>query len=73
MERVIDGGGDTIMKNILGARTNKDRLLSHLIRNQFMAFGVNGAFTLQGLKNGVTNKLQVSHALHMQGMHCMAH
>lgn len=51
----------------LGAFTNEDGLPSHHIRNQFMLF------TLQGLKNDATNKLQVSHALHMQGMHCMAH
>lgn len=62
-----DGGGDDIMKMFLGALTNEDGLPSHHIRNQFMLF------TLQGLKNDVTNKLQVSHALHMQGMHCMAH
>lgn len=38
-----------------------------------MAFGANGALTLQGQKNVVIDKLEVSYALHMQGMHCMAH
>ena len=38
-----------------------------------MAFGADDASVLQGKRNGVTNKLQVSHAPHMQGMHYMAH
>ena len=38
-----------------------------------MAFGADGASHLQQVRNGVTNKLQVSHVPHMQGMHCVAH
>ena len=38
-----------------------------------MAFGANVALVLQGKRNGVTNKLQVSHASHMEGMHCVVH
>ena len=38
-----------------------------------MTFGTDGVSILQGKKNDVTNKLQVSHAPHMQGMHCVAH
>jgi hypothetical protein len=45
----------------------------HKIRDQFMSFGANGALVLEGKKNGVTNKLQVSHVSHMKGMHCVMH
>ena len=38
-----------------------------------MAFGGEGASVLQRKRNGVTNKLQVFHAPHMQCMHCVAH
>jgi hypothetical protein len=38
-----------------------------------MAFGTDGASVLQDKRNGVTNRLQVSHVPHIQGMHCMAH
>jgi hypothetical protein len=70
---VIDGGGaDNITKMILDALTNEGGLTPHQIRDQFMAFGTDGASVLQGKRNGVTNKLQVSHAPHMQDMHCVA-
>ena len=38
-----------------------------------MTFGADGASVLQRKRNGVTNKLQVSHAPHMQGMLCVVH
>ena len=74
LQRVTEGGGaDNITKMILGALTNEGGLTPHQIRDRFMAFGADGASVLQGKRNGVTNKLQVSHAPHMQGMHCVAH
>ena len=73
-EHVTEGGGvDNIMKMILGALTNEGGLNPHQIRDRFMAFGIDGASALQGKRNGVTNKLHVSHAPHMQGVHCVAH
>ena len=38
-----------------------------------MAFGADGASGLQEKRNGNTNKLSISHAPHMQGMHCVAY
>jgi len=74
LQRVIEGGGtDNITKMILGALTNEGGLTPRQIRDQFMAFGADGASVLQRKRNGVTNKLQVSHAPHMQGMHCVTH
>ena len=67
------GGADNITKMILGALTNEGRLTLHQIRDRFMAFGVDGASVLQRKRNGVSNKLQVSHTPHMQNMHCVAH
>ena len=73
-EHVTKGSGaKNIMKVILGALTNKGGLTPHQIRDRFMAFGADGASVLQRKRNGVTNKLQVSHAPHMQGMHCVVH
>jgi hypothetical protein len=74
LQRVTEGGdADNITKMILAALTNEGRLTPHQIRDRFMAFGADGAAVLQGKKNGVTNKLQVFHMPHMQGMHCVAH
>ena len=75
LQRMIEGGGsaDNITKMVIGALTNECGLTPHQIRDQFMAFGADGASVLQGKRNGVTNKLQVFHAPHMQGMHCVAH
>ena len=75
LQRMIEGGGsvDNITKMIIGAHTNECGLTPHHIRDQFIAFGVDGASVLQGKRNGVTNKLQVFHTPHMQGMHCVAH
>ena len=73
LQRVTEGGAaDNITKVILGAFTNEGGLTPHRIRDRFIAFGADGASVLQGKKNGVT-KLQVSHAPHMQGMHCVVH
>ena len=74
LQHVTKGGGaDNITKMILGALTNEGGLTPHQIRDRFMAFGADGVSVLQRKRNGVTNKLQVSHAPHMQGMHCVAH
>ncbi len=74
LERVIDGGSaENITKIIVGALSKQGGLTPQQIRDRFMAFGADGASILQGKRNGVTNKLQVSHAPHMQGMHCVAH
>ena len=58
---------------ILTALTNEGGLTPHQIRDRFIVFGADGTSVLQGKRNRVTNKLQVSHAPHMQGMHCVAH
>ena len=74
LERVTEGGGaENIAKMIVSALTNQGGLTPNEIRDRFMAFGADGASVLQGKRNGVTTKLQVSHAPHMQGMHCVAH
>jgi len=74
LERVIEGGSaESISNIILGALAKQGGLTPQQIRDRFMAFGADGASVLQGKKNGVTNRLQVSHAPHMQGMHCVAH
>ena len=74
LQRMAEGGGvDHIIKMILGALTNEGGLTPHQIRDRFMAFGADDASVLQGKRNGVINKLQVSHAPHMQDMHCVAH
>ena len=67
------GDANNITKMILGALTNEGGLIPHHIRDRFVAFGIDGTSVLQGKRNGVTNKLQVSHAPYMQGMHCVAH
>ena len=38
-----------------------------------MAFGTDGTLVLQRKKNGVTNKLHISHVPYMQDMHYVAH
>ena len=74
LQRVTEGGGaDNITKMILARLTNEGGLTPHQIRDQFMAFSTDGVSVLQGKMNGVTNKLQISHTPHIQGMHCMAH
>ena len=75
LQRVIEGGGGAanITKIILGALTNDSGLTPHHIRDRFMAFGADGASVLQRRRNGVTDKLRVSHTPHIHGMHCMAH
>ena len=74
LQYVIDGGGaDNITKMIIGALTNEEGLTPHHIRDQFKTFDTYGASIWQGKMNGVTNKLHVSHAPHMQDMHCVAY
>ena len=71
LQRVTEGGGaDNITKIILDVLTNEGGLTPYHNKYRFMAFG---ASMLQGKRNGVTNKLHVSHAPHMQDMHWMAH
>lgn len=71
LPRVGDAGN--ITKMIVGAFTNQGGPHPHLIRDRFMAFGTLGALVLQGKKNDITKKLYVSHAPHMQWMHCATH
>jgi hypothetical protein len=74
LERVIEGGSaESISNIILGALAKQGGLTPQQIKDRFMTFRADGASVLQGKKNGVTNRLQVSHAPHMQGMHCVAH
>jgi hypothetical protein len=64
LERVIEGGSvENITKIIFGAFAKQGGLTPQQIRDRFMAFGADGASVLQGKKNDVTYKLQVSHAL----------
>ena len=66
LERMTESGGaDNITKMIITTLTNKGKMAPHEIRDRFMTFGANGAYVLQGKRNGVTNKLHVSLVPHM--------
>lgn len=67
------GGVHNIMKMIIGALTNDGGLTPHHIRDLFIAFSADSTSVLQENMNGITNKLQVFHAPHIQGIHYVTH
>ena len=72
LERVTEGGGANHNEEDYYCTYYQSGLIPHHIKDWFMAFGVDGAHVLWGKKNGVTNKLQVSHAPHMHFVHIEA-
>ena len=74
LERLTKGSTAAyIAKVIVNVVVRDGGMSAKEMHDKFVCFGSDGTSMLQGKKNGILVQIQGQHALHCQGMYCIAH